>query len=127
MGGHTIVVEADLMRIATRGPLSALQAEQAFARIASVLREHGAAYLLIDARGGLTLDGATRRQVTHLSSTFAPTAIAVYGATLPQQAMLILLSSAVQVLRGKRVPLRFSRSEAEAEAWLRSQRPAGSC
>ena len=123
MGGHTVLIEADLLRIATHGPLSAVAIEQLFQRIATVLREHGRAYLLVDARRGISLDHATRRQVTQLTVKFVPTAVAVFGATVPQQAMLILMGSVVQVVRGKRVPLRLSRSESEAEAWLLAQRP----
>ena len=124
MAGHTITVEVDLMRIGTHGPVSAAEAEYLYKRIAIVLRAHGGAYVLIDARGGISFDSAVRHHVTRLKHLFAPTAVAVFGATLPQQAMLILLSSAVQIIRGKRVPLRFSRSETDAQAWLHSQRPA---
>ena len=124
MGDHTITVEADLLRIETHGPFSVDQAEYLFKRLAAVLQQHGGAYMLVDARGGISLDSAMRRQVTRLANMHAPTAVAIFGATLPQQAMLILLASALQIVRGQRVPLRFSRSETEAKTWLLSQRPS---
>ncbi len=123
MGEHTISVEVDLMRLETRGLFSVTEVDQLHQRIAGVLREHGGAYLLVDARGGLSFDSTMRRQVAQLKVVFAPTAVAIFGATLPQQAMLMLLSSAMQLVRGKRLPLRFSRSETEAHAWLLTQRP----
>jgi hypothetical protein len=124
MSGHKISIDVDLMRVETHGPLLATDSERMFLGLAEILRTHGAAYLLVDARGGISMDNDMRRQVIQQARTCSPTAIAVFGATVPQQAMMILVSSAVQILRTKRLPLRFASSELEAQAWLVDQRPA---
>ena len=124
MSGHTVSIDADLMRIETHGSFLAADAEKLFRRIGQLLRKYGAAYLLVDARGGFTMDNAMRRQIAHQARECPPTAVAIFGATMPQQSLLMLISSTVQILRAKRLPLRFASSEPEARAWLVSQRPA---
>jgi len=123
MSGHRVSIDVDVMRIETHGAIVGTDTERMFTQIARLLLDHGAAYMLVDARGGLSLDNDTRRQLIQKARSCAPTAVAIFGATVPQQAVLMLVSSAVQIMRAQRLPLRFASGESEARAWLVNQRP----
>lgn len=121
-GPNDVYVEGDLIFTVVHG-VASLEASQSYLAVAAeVLVKHGQVVMLTDVTEGFGLSPETRRYTTEWSKKHAIVASAIFGASAPTRAMLLLVTRAMNLIGGYQSNVRFMATEAEARDWLDTYR-----
>ena len=124
IGGHTFLVEGDVLQCMLQGDFTAQHARELFVLLEQVQADEGSFVILADISQMGTIDAAARRWMALESRRFACRATAMYGASLPARTVITLLLRSLALFRPTLMPLHFAKTEQEARLWLEAQRPA---
>ena len=121
-GPNDVHVDGDLVFTVVHG-VASLDAAQRYLEVAAeVLAKHGQVVMLTDVTEGFGLSPDTRRYTTEWSKKHVIAASAIFGASAPTRAMLLLVTRAMNLVSGYQSNTRFTATEAEARAWLDTYR-----
>ena len=130
-GPNDIYVEDDLVFAVVHGIASLEATKDYLALTSEVAARHGQVVQLTDVTWGFGLAPETRRYAAEWAKTNYVVASAVFGASAPTRAMLLLVTGAMNLVGGYKSNTHFCATEADARAWLdpfrlpafRSKRP----
>lgn len=116
-------IEGGLIHVRVHGAMEPHQLPEILHLMKQIREEHGQVFVLVDLKGAESMLPATRRLLSQtLTSELLPSAMAVYGGRLEQRAAHAMLMGAVAGLSGRRPNTAYFPTEAEARAWLSSER-----
>lgn len=124
LGRHRYSVTGDVLFLCTSGPLEEGEIASLLTLLHTQVTAAGAALLLIDASGGLTMTAAARRYYAEWGRAhgFQPGSTAVLGASAATRAILTLITNGIGMILRQVPPIRFFKRRSEALAWLHSER-----
>lgn len=117
-------VEDDILCLCAGGPMTAAIADWISASATDILSRHAHYYILGDLRAAGPISPELRRRLAEFGAGCPPRAIAFFHVSLMIQGINALLFGALNLLSRRKQPLRHCATEAEARAWLETQRPA---
>lgn len=117
-GPNDIYVEDDLVFAVVHGVAGLEATKEYLALTAAVAVRHGQVVQLTDVTEGFGLAPDTRRYATEWAKTNSVAASAIFGASAPTRAMLMLVMRAMSLVAGYKTNTSFFATEAEARAWV---------
>lgn len=123
LDSYRLWVEDDILCLRASGPVTAAIVDWLTGAAAEILLRHPHYYVL----GNLIEAGAIspdlRRRFAEFATAHPPRAIAFFHVSMVSQGVNALLFGALNLLSKRKQPWRQCATEAEARAWLNSQRP----
>lgn len=117
-GPNDIYVEDDLVFAVVHG-VASLEATKGYLALTSaVAARHGQVVQLTDVTWGFGLAPETRRYAAEWAKSNYVVASAIFGASAPTRAMLLLVTGAMNLIGGHRSNTHFCATEVEARSWL---------
>lgn len=121
--GHADVrVEQDFVSVRLHGGMTPEQLLRAQALLRELHEQQGRVFILLDLKDAERAPPAMRRAISQMFADAAPVALGVHGGSLEQRAAHELLMGAVTGMSGRRPNVAYFPSEAEARAWLETER-----
>ena len=127
LGAHRVRLEDDTIVLETGGELTLEDMKGLFDRYEQSVERSGYALYLVDATRGLLISSeGTRYAVDYNRAHPAIWSLATFGAAgargLLTRTGLALFLQALRLVSARQVPVHFAATEAEARAWLQSER-----
>lgn len=124
--GFRLWIEDDVLCLQANGPMTAAIVDGVQARSLEILSHHPDYYILGDLRDAGLIPSGLRRRLAEYGAQHPPRAIALYNVGIVIHGINALLFGAMNALSRRKQPLKHCATEAEARAWLQTQRPARS-
>ena len=122
--GHQLWVEADVLCTRASGPMTPAIVDWIVAACTGMVARHSDYYILGNLRDAGPIPADLRRRIVDFARLHPPRAIAFFHVTPLALGVNALLFGAINAFRKRKIPLKQFASEAEARAWLISQRPS---
>lgn len=122
IGEHVFTVRGDVISSTYSGDFTLAQAAQYLDLIETVLKEHPAYYAFGDVSRMGTLPAEARRLLVERHKSYRCAGAAVLGASTLLRSLILMTVRALTVLGRISTPVRFVKSEEEAQAWFDSLR-----
>lgn len=122
VGKHHISEADDLVTVVWHGPASLAEIREIMANVDRIYREHGYALLLFDVTEAELAEEGSRKWLATWARDNPQCRVATFGASLIIRTTLLLLNRASRIFNPQVSETQFCASEAEARAWLSSQR-----
>lgn len=123
VGSHSIRIIDDRLEMRQRGTLTLAEVMEYFRLVEEISAKYGYSLSLFDQHHAVVLEPAARtymgQRARELSS---PTALAVFGSSLPLRTMARLIVRAINMFRRPPLLLGFFGTEMEARAYLAMHR-----
>jgi hypothetical protein len=123
VGKHHVTETGDLVAITWHGPSSLAEIQEIMARVDRVYGEHGYALLLFDLTAAGPAQEGSRKWLAAWARDNPQCRVATFGGSLLVRTALHLLNRASRMFNSQIAETQFLASEAEARAWLATQRP----
>lgn len=122
--GCRLWLEGDMLCLQPQGTLTAQVVDWVQSSSQYILSRHPHYYILGDLRDAGAIPAALRRRLAEYGAQHPPRAMAFYHVGLLVQGINALLFGALNILSKRKQSIRQCSSEAEARAWLQTQRLA---
>jgi hypothetical protein len=122
VGKHHIREVDDLVAVVWHGPASLAEIREIMAHVDQIYRQHGYALLLFDVTDAGLAEEGSRKWLAAWARDNPACRVATFGASLIIRTALHLLNRASRLFNAQVGETQFCASEAEARAWLSSQR-----
>ena len=123
LGDYLVRPEGDVMFVRARGTVWPEIARGLVRMVSQIMERHGRIFILCDLRQAGPMPPESRRIFVEFGASHPPVlAIAFYHVSLMVRGVNALLFSALNAFSKRKIPLKQCSSEAEARAWLASQR-----
>lgn len=120
--GFRLWVEGDVLVLQAHGPMTAAIADWLESSTFEILSHHPQYYILGNLQEAGPIPAPLRRRLAEHGAQHPPRAIALYHVGIVVQGINALLFGAMNLLSKRKQPVAQCKSEAEARAWLESQR-----
>lgn len=121
---HLVTVEGDILLVRFIGPYQPDEARTITAIMDRIQKERGRVCFLGDLTHAVAPGPGTRRVFVEWQHAGEFPNAAYFGAIWPVRTVAILIHSAMRLMGKKPAPSYYSKTEAEARAWLSEQRQA---
>lgn len=124
IGPHTVGLDGDLVELTLTGLIAAEHMPRVLQLIDSMNGGSGSCYVFADLRGVESVSPDARRIASKWPGVRRVRGIAIVGASLVVQTLVLLVSRANTLLSGttKTAKVAFFKSDSEARAWLQKTR-----
>jgi hypothetical protein len=122
VGAHQLVLEQDLVVFRQRGDYTLSDAREVGAELASLIARRGRIFVIIDQTQAGTTPPESRRFLADWNKRHTLGGVALFGGSVTARAVASLITTAIRLVRPAGAPMVFTATEAEARAWVASQR-----
>lgn len=125
LGTHSIRMNEDIVELRQCGTFTHADAIGYFDCVDALIARHGYCLSMFDHRQGVSMEPRARSYIAQRSKALsAPTALAVFGGSLPYRTLSRLIVRAINMVRRPPLLMAFFNTEMEARAYLSVHRSA---